>query len=431
MITLRHVRFASHVFPLRRPFRFGIVELNSLEHLVVAADFDIDGEPVTGEAGENLAPRWFVKDASRTIDDEVAMMKRAIAAVCDIAIALPGAATPFDLWWQLHRAVRDGGVVEPPLLAQLAESLVERAALDAWCRFHKTGFADLMRADRLGFRPEVVHRTLKPAAFAPAATSLLVRHTVGLADALEELPGLLRGVGIHRLKVKLGGDPAGDVDRLHDVFRVCEVDGWAIDRITLDGNENYAQVAAFEAFIGRLQDGPVRDVAARVVWIEQPFHREIALGDEVREMLGRLECPPMVIDESDASPADLPRALEAGYAGTTHKNCKGVFKSMLHGLLLREHASRTGRPTVFSGEDLTIVAPWSQASDLIVAAAVGVIDIERNGHHYADGLSGFDAKVGDEALAKYPNLYRRRDDGVVELRIVSGRIEGIGAGSYR
>ena len=429
MITLRDVRLYTRRFPLRRPFRFGIVELNELEHLVVAATFVIEGETVAGFAGENLVPRWFVKDASLPIENEIALMRQAVRVVAEAVLGQPAAASPFDFWWQLQRFVRERSLVTPPLLAQLAESLIERAAIDAWSRVHRATFAELLRCDRLGVAWARVHdciRDTPPASgwSGRTQTSLSVRHTVGLADDLSELPHELRKTGIRRIKIKLAGDANADAGRITEALRACDADGWPIERITLDGNENYHELSAFERLTTLLSNDPSLHAAnGLIAWIEQPFHRSLALSDDVGSLLARVKCAPMILDESDSSPADLPRALALGYAGTTHKNCKGVFNSVLHRALLDRHAAMTGTQTLFSGEDLTIVAPWSQASDLAIAAAVGVIDIERNSHHFADGLGGFGANVSEQALRDFPRLYRRRADGVVELRIVEGRVE--------
>jgi hypothetical protein len=155
-----------------------------------------------------------------------------------------------------------------------------------------------------------------------------------------------------------------------------------------------------------------------LAWIEQPLHRDTALADEVAELLSSFPQFPHVIDESDDSPQSLASALALGYAGTTHKNCKGVFKSVLAAAMLRDHAARTGRATILSGEDLTIVAPWSQAQDLAVAAAVGATDVERNGQHYADGLSAFPPDLIAAAVGAHPDLYAASG----ALRVVSGLV---------
>ena len=54
----------------------------------------------------------------------------------------------------------------------------------------------------------------------------------------------------------------------------------------------------------------------------------------------------------------LPQALRLGYAGTSHKNCKGVFKGVANACLLaqlrREHPDQR---ILLSGEDLANIGP--------------------------------------------------------------------------
>jgi hypothetical protein len=424
MIRLRDHRLLVRSIPLTKPFRFGIGELRELEHAVLACDFDIDGEIVSGYAGENLAPRWFVKDPSLPIEAEVRRLRDAVKHAATAAASLPALATPFDLWLTVHRHVRASGELQPPLLAQLAESFVERAAIDAWCRHRRRSFAEALHDDAFGFRAAEVDGQLATVAprrrlSATPAPTLSVRHTVGLSDDLRELAAILREAGIRGLKIKLVGDPHADVVRVRDAVDACESGGAAVDRLTVDGNENYASVDALAALFDELRHGPI---AARIAWVEQPLKRDVALTDAVRPLLDRPGALPVVIDESDASPTDLPRALELGYAGATHKSCKGVFKSLLHAAVLAAHRERTGRPTVFSGEDLTIVAPWSQAFDLTAAACVGVVDVERNGQHYADGLAGLGPAAGAYAVTSFPSLYRRDGAGVARLVVRHGRV---------
>lgn len=427
-IALREFRLFTRAISLRRPFKFGIVELRSLEHGVLACTFEIDGKPVEGYAGENLVPRWFSKNPALSIEEDIAMLRRGVKFAASRAVALGAADTPFDLWWQLHRSIRGDSPasIAPPLAAQLAESFVERAAIDAWCRHHDISLTTAMTRDRLGVRLAEVHRTLASIRISDCiahdpATQLAVRHTVGLGDDPALLPVVLQGHGISRLKIKLSGDPAADCDRLIRVWDSSQDAG--VIRITLDGNENYASVESLEAFIDRLErDATLAECAKCVAWIEQPLHRDVALSDDAGKLLRRRRTFPMVLDESDAGPDDLPRALDLGYMGTTHKSCKGIFKSIVHRATLAQFSSLTWEPTILSGEDLTIVAPWSQASDLAAAAAVGVVDVERNGHYYADGLRGLGDAVSDAALQHYPELYRRRADGTVDLRISDGHV---------
>ena len=124
----------------------------------------------------------------------------------------------------------------------------------------------------------------------------------------------------------------------------------------------------------------------------------------------------MIIDEADASLADLPRALALGYAGTSHKNCKGLLKGLANAMLLR----RCGG--ILSGEDLSNIGPVALLQDLAVMAALGVPHVERNGHHYFCGTSMWPAETGDSLCAAHPGLYERRGD-FAALRIQDGSLD--------
>ena len=97
----------------------------------------------------------------------------------------------------------------------------------------------------------------------------------------------------------------------------------------------------------------------------------------------------MIIDESDGDVGAAARALAGGYAGTSHKNCKGVIKSIANACLIA-HRRRT-RPgaarTCSAREDLSNVGPVALQQDLAVVATLGIDHVERNGHHYFRGLS--------------------------------------------
>ena len=57
--------------------------------------------------------------------------------------------------------------------------------------------------------------------------------------------------------------------------------------------------------------------------------------------------------------------------------------------------------------------------DLAIAAAIGIEHIERNGHHYVNGMAGAPRAEQEAFLAAHPDLYLERD-GVVRLRIERG-----------
>ena len=50
--------------------------------------------------------------------------------------------------------------------------------------------------------------------------------------------------------------------------------------------------------------------------------------------------PPLIIDESDGAVGDVPRALSLGYAGASHKNCKGIVKGIANAARLRLEQKR-------------------------------------------------------------------------------------------
>ena len=131
----------------------------------------------------------------------------------------------------------------------------------------------------------------------------------------------------------------------------------------------------------------------------------------------------MIIDESDAELHSLRRALDCGYAGTSHKNCKGVFKGLTNACLLeKRRRDDPDRAYLLSGEDLANVGPVALLQDLAVMATLGLTHVERNGHNYFAGLSMFPAAWQQQVQAAHPDLYRPSAQGWPTLRIDAGMI---------
>jgi hypothetical protein len=125
----------------------------------------------------------------------------------------------------------------------------------------------------------------------------------------------------------------------------------------------------------------------QLMFIEQPWHRDVALTPAIGELARAWpDRPPIIIDESDAELTSLPTALGLGYAGTSHKNCKGIFKGVANACLLAQRRA-AGLPAMLSGEDLSNVGPVALCRTSRPPACFGVTSIERNGHHYFAGLS--------------------------------------------
>jgi hypothetical protein len=431
----------------RLPFKYGIATMTRAPHAFVRVELDVDGKATSGIAADFLPPKWFTKDPAKPIEDEIEEMLRVIAHALELAAGLE-APSPFDAWCRLNEAQAEWGRREhlPPLLTQFGTSLVERAMIEAVCRAAGQSFARMLRANQLGIRLGEIHPELAgqaPAALLPPSprTRVLARHTVGLADPLldadvapaerlddglpQALAACIQAYGLRHFKIKLSGAAESDVDRLRRLAEVIEAFAPADYAFSLDGNEQFRTLADFRAFWDTLGGrAELRRFLAHLLFVEQPFHRDVALQpDAVGGLADWPDRPPLIIDESDGEVESLPQALRLGYAGTSHKNCKGVFKGVLNACLLAHRRRELpDRPVILSGEDLANIGPVALLQDLAVCAALGITSVERNGHHYFAGLSMFPEEVRRQVLAAHGDLYRVSRDGWPTLAIQDGSL---------
>ena len=356
--------------------------------------------------------------------------------------------TVFALWHRLHaeQAAWAGRHDIPPLLAHLGTSLVERAALDAFCRGSGTTFARSVHENRLGVELGAIHPELegsRPADWLPEPRAAVVaRHTVGLGDLLlshqippeervdDGLPHALADAaeeyGLTHFKIKLSGSLETDIPRLRAIAEVLAAASPRF-RFTLDGNEQYGDFATFREHWEACRAEPALQAMfdGRLLFVEQPLHRDAALTDGVgQELASWPEAPQMIIDESDGELDSLRRALDLGYRGTSHKNCKGVIKGLANRCLIewyRRNRPEAG-PWLMSGEDLANVGPVALLNDLAAMAVLGIGDVERNGHHYFAGLGMFPRALQAQVCAAHPDLYAMRPEGYASLRIAAGSL---------
>ena len=443
MITLAAAELFRCPLRARMPFRYGIVTMTEVPHVIMRLTFTIDGQAWTGVAADHLPPKWFTKDPARALGDEIEEMLRVIRSAVARAQALR-TATPFQFWQELYAAQGAWGRVEriPPLLAHFGTSLVERALVDACCRAHGTTVAAALQANLLGVDLGALHAPLAGSAprdwlpAEPPATGF-ARHTVGLLDPIEEaditpadrvddglpqsLAACIRFYGLLHFQIKIDADVARARGRLQQIAAVLARECGPNYAFSLDGNESFRDPAAFAAQMRALLAEPaLREFWPRLLFIEQPLHRDVALAAEA-DWAGWADRPPIIIDESDAELGSLPRALALGYAGTSHKNCKGIFKGVAHACLLAQLRA-AGRPALLSGEDLTNVGPVALLQDLAMQAVLGVTSVERNGHHYFAGLSQFPAVIQQHMLAHHGDLFTRSPAGWPRLDVRDGRI---------
>ena len=102
--------------------------------------------------------------------------------------------------------------------------------------------------------------------------------------------------------------------------------------VTLDGNEQYRDVAELESLIAAIEeDDALRSFWRNVLLIEQPLERSIATDTDISRLSQQ---KPVIIDESDDSLDAFARAIDNGYRGVSSKNCKGPIKSLLNAGLI-------------------------------------------------------------------------------------------------
>lgn len=429
---------------LRLPFRFGVATLTEATQITLVVRIALsDGRTGLGYAAESLLPKWFDKDPALSDAENMQQLRDSLA----IALGLyreAGLDTAFGLSSRLydtqHALCAARGL--NPLIASYGPALIDRAILDALGRLLGLSFADMIRGNSVGLCQTALTPDLAgfdiPAFLArlSPAPVISVRHTVGLLDALTEqdirgprrqdgLPETLAEVvqqyGCRYYKIKVGGDVAGDLDRLSRIASVLEGQAGTY-ACTLDGNEQYDDVAGIAELWRRMTEAPqLRTLANAVLWIEQPIKRAVALEHSVASLA--IERP-LMIDESDSDISAFPRAVQLGYRGVSSKNCKGFYKSILNAARVAKlNAEPGGKGGYFlSAEDLSTWAGVCTQQDLALVSLLGLTHVERNGHHYMDGMSFAPESEQAAFLAAHADLYQRDGDGPVRLRIRAGAL---------
>jgi hypothetical protein len=262
---------------------------------------------------------------------------------------------------------------------------------------------------------------------------IAARHTVGLVDPItaqgkriddglpETLEEVIARYGHHWFKLKVGGDAAADVERLAAIASVLDRMAQPY-RASLDGNEQYSDAGGVLELWGRIKsDARLARLARSIVFIEQPIKRQNALSDEIRSELSQLGGEkPVIIDESDDSLEAFPRARELGYDGVSSKTCKGLYKSFINAARCRQWNREEGAARYFmTGEDLTIQAGLALQQDLALVSMLGLEHVERNGHHYVNGMAGLPSGEQQDFLRAHADLYEK-SHGAVRVKIQQG-----------
>jgi hypothetical protein len=426
---------------LRMPFRFGVITLRQAPQTFVRVRLrDGSGQEAWGAAAELLAPKWFDKNPQLTNEDNIEQLRAALRLARERYLA-GGSNTAFGHFRAHYTACIEAGARAQlnALVANFGPALIDRAILDALCRMHGTSVYAALRANLPGIAPGgwlpefagFDFAGFLAAVRAPAVID--ARHTVGLVDPIgagdiaervdDGLPETLEEVvaryGHRYFKLKIGGDLGADLERLAAIAAV-------LDRMTpsyhasLDGNEQYDDVGGVTELWRRMKADPrLRRLVASVMFIEQPIKRVNALARDVGTLS---EERPVIIDESDDSLDAFPRARELGYRGVSSKTCKGIYKSILNRARCELWNRGLGEGRYFmSAEDLTIQAGLALQQDLALVAALGITHVERNGHHYVNGMAALPETEQAAFLAAHSDLYER-SYGAVRVRIRKGAL---------
>jgi hypothetical protein len=414
-IAVRDISLFERPVSFTKPFRFGAVTINAAVQAFVRVEIEAEGKGTSvGASAELMAPKWFDKRAELSPEQTVGELRRSLAIARDLYLSHQGFDTAFGLHGRRIAAQVAACAKEdiPPLAAGFGPAEIDKAILDALLRCLGMNFFDGMAANVAGvdarLSPDLANTDIAQfLARCGRLERVAIRHTVGLDDQIEGNGGVAdikENAGASYFKLKLNGNPEHDAARLIRIGK--ELATLPHDyRVTLDANEQYADLAGLSALVERLdRDGALEPIAAKLLYTEQPMPRDIFR----QSPLGALARRDFIIDEADDSYDAFPAARALGYRGISSKSCKGIYKSIVNATRAAKWSAGDEKFFI-SGEDLTCQAGLAVQQDLALGALIGVTHAERNGHHYVDGFGDAPAAEAQAFRAAHPDLYR--DDG--------------------
>jgi hypothetical protein len=457
-LLVREVGLYERDVHLRMSFRFGVVTLTQAPQCFVRARIELaDGRSEWGGAAELLAPKWFDKNLALSNSENFDQLRLSLRLAADAYLQDGTARTAFGHFAAHYDEQLAAGAKcrLNPLVANFGPAQIDRAILDAFCRATGCSFYEALRSNLAGIDPALLGQRLADLAgfdmarflaqLAPA-DRIAARHTVGLLDVIGGHPGqvndglpesleeVVAAYGHSYFKLKVGGNLAADEQRLIEIAAVLDRSA-APYYVSLDGNEQYDDIAALLELWRRMQAAPqLKRLVASILFIEQPITRTRALDSDVSPLS---QVKPVIIDESDDDLGAFPRARDLGYTGVSSKCCKGLYKSVLNAARCSLWNAQGSATRYFmTGEDLTTQAGLAVQQDLALVNLIGLRHVERNGHHYVNGMAGLPETEQAAFLAAHPDLYEQ-SHGAVRLKIRNGCLAigslaapGFAAGAY-
>ncbi|MDO9361051.1 MAG: hypothetical protein Q7T70_18935 [Polaromonas sp.] len=443
LFVIREIDLFERPVVLRLPFRFGVVTLTECPQAFARVRIELpDGSGAWGSSAELMAPKWFDKNLDLSNEDNFDQLRDVLRLAREAYLSDASAATAFGHFARNHDAHRAVAAAKGynPLLASYGPALVDRAVLDALCRAKDLSFYKAMQGNLAGMgasRPEFAGLDMDGflAGLKPSA-SIEARHTVGLVDAItsaeltqrvgdglpESFEEVVQFYGHRYFKLKVGGNVGADLARLCAIASVLDKLSSPYF-ISLDGNEQYADADGVAELLSGMRAVPaLARLYESILFVEQPISRKFALDVDLRAApLGK----PVIIDESDGELDTFVQARSRGYAGVSSKTCKGFYKSILNAARCaawnREERG-SGVRYFMSAEDLTTQAGLSVQQDLALVNLLGISHVERNGHHYVNGMAALPASEQSAFLNNHADVYEYSHDAV-RLAIKDGRIQ--------
>jgi hypothetical protein len=424
-LAIRDIAFFERPVTFARPFRFGAITISATPQAFVLVEIDVEGKGrAVGASAEFLVPKWFDKRPQLSPAQTVEGLRHSLLIARELYLSH----REYDTAFGLHAAciARQAKLCAkediPPLAAAYGPAEIDKAVLDALLRAASTNFFDGMAQNIAGIDARLSRDLAngdieKFLAGRRRLDRVAIRHTVGLDDTIEGEGGVAdqkENAGARYFKLKLNGDPAHDADRLIRIGNELARLPYGY-KVTVDANEQYADLGALATLVGRLdRDSALQPIASNLLYIEQPMPRDITR----KSPLGTLASRDFIIDEADDSYDAFLAARALGYRGISSKSCKGLYKSVINATRAAKWSAEGARYFI-AGEDLTCQVGLAVQQDLALGALIGITHAERNGHHYVDGFAETPAAEAERFLAAHPDLYQR-SGGKVRLAIHDG-----------
>jgi L-alanine-DL-glutamate epimerase-like enolase superfamily enzyme len=425
---------------LRMPFRFGIVTLRKCFQAFVRVRIETsDGKSSWGATAEMIAPKWFDKNPNLTDDENFEQERDVLRIAREAYLSDASPDTAFGHFIRHHDAHLKACASKGynPLLASYGNALIDKAVLDALCRARNTSFYQAMQSNEVGMHDR--HPQFNDVDFSSflnqltPSTQIHARHTVGMVDAItadditepvnDGLPETLEQVVAHYghryYKLKVCGQFDKDIARLTAIASVLDQIKESY-YVSLDGNEQYNNAEEVAELLSTVRATPkLQRMVKSILFVEQPISRAHALDTDLSNLdLGL----PVIMDESDGTLDAFVQAKSKGYSGISSKTCKGIYKSFLNAARCQQwNAKNSGRQFFMSGEDLTVQAGLSIQQDLALVNLLGINHVERNGHHYVNGLASRSKQEQTDFLQNHGDLYEN-SFGATRVRISGGRL---------